>query len=118
MTVEDIYSDREGFAKNVRAIAGPDVSKMGIRIISFVIQNITDNVDYLKSLGVKRAAEVKRDADVGVAKCISESGIKVLTVLQFLKIAFKLNYVYKTDLFSRHLKQNVSTWKLNTNVML
>ena len=44
MTVEEIYSDREGFAKNVRAIAGPDVSKMGIRIISFVIQNITDNV--------------------------------------------------------------------------
>lgn len=76
MTVEDIYSDREGFAKNVRAIAGPDVSKMGIRIISFVIQNITDNVDYLKSLGVKRAAEVKRDADVGVAKSTAESGIK------------------------------------------
>ena len=76
MTVEEIYSDREGFAKNVRAIAGPDVSKMGIRIISFVIQNITDKVDYLKSLGVKRAAEVKRDADVGVAKSTSESGIK------------------------------------------
>ena len=46
MTVEEIYSDREGFAKNVRAIAGPDVSKMGIRIISFVIQNITDNVSF------------------------------------------------------------------------
>jgi len=76
MTLEEIYSDREGFAKNVRAIAGPDVSKMGIRIISFVIQNITDNVDYLRSLGVKRAAEVKRDADVGVANSQSESGIK------------------------------------------
>jgi len=76
MTVEEIYSDREGFAKNVRAIAGPDVSKMGIRIISFVIQNITDNVDYLQSLGVKRAAEVQRDADIGVAKSKAESGIK------------------------------------------
>ena len=51
MTVEEIYSDREGFAKNVRAIAGPDVSKMGIRIISFVIQNITDNVSSSSTLG-------------------------------------------------------------------
>ena len=76
MTVEEIYSDREGFAKNVRAIAGPDVSKMGIRIISFVIQNITDNVEYLKSLGVKRAAEVKRDAEIGVANSAAISGSK------------------------------------------
>ena len=35
-------------------------------------------MDYLKSLGVKRAAEVKRDADVGVAKSTAESGIKVI----------------------------------------
>jgi len=76
MTVEEIYNDREGFAKNVRAIAGPDVSKMGIRIISFVIQNITDTVDYLRSLGVKRAAEVKRDADIGVARSSAEAGVK------------------------------------------
>ena len=52
MTVEEIYSDREGFAKNVRAIAGPDVSKMGIRIISFVIQNISDDVSLSVSLSV------------------------------------------------------------------
>ena len=43
-------------------------------------------MDYLKSLGVKRAAEVKRDADVGVAKSTSESGIKVIFICPELEM--------------------------------
>lgn len=76
MTVEEIFSDREGFAKQVREIADPDVAKMGIRIISFVIQDIKDEVDYLFSLGVKQAADVKRNADIGVANAKRDAGIK------------------------------------------
>lgn len=76
MTVEEIFSDREGFAKQVREIADPDVAKMGIRIISFVIQDIKDEVDYLFSLGVKQAADVKRNADIGVANAKRDAGIR------------------------------------------
>lgn len=76
MTVEEIFSDREGFAKQVREIADPDVAKMGIRIISFVIQDIKDEVDYLFSLGVKQAADVKKNADIGVANAKRDAGIK------------------------------------------
>ena len=45
--------------------------------MQFLMGFVFSQCDYLKSLGVKRAAEVKRDADVGVAKTTSESGIKV-----------------------------------------
>jgi len=75
MTVEQIFRDREGFAKKVREYAEPDVAKMGIRIISFVIQDVTDKVEYLHSLGVKQTAQVRRNADSGVASAKRTAGI-------------------------------------------
>ena len=38
------YFTREGFANRVRETAGPDVAKMGIKIISFVIKDVADQV--------------------------------------------------------------------------
>ena len=40
LTVEEIYQDRQKFSNSVREEAGPDVSRMGIRIMSFVIKDI------------------------------------------------------------------------------
>jgi flotillin len=38
LTVEQIYQDRENFARLVREHASPDVAKMGLEIISFTIK--------------------------------------------------------------------------------
>ena len=40
---------------------------MGIMIISYTIKEVNDDVDYLKSLGMSRTAEVQRDARIGEA---------------------------------------------------
>ena len=40
MDVEEIFQDRTLFATEVREVAATDVSKMGIRILSFVIKDI------------------------------------------------------------------------------
>ena len=37
-------------------------------IISYTIKEVNDDVDYLKSLGMARTAEVQRDARIGEAQ--------------------------------------------------
>ena len=68
LTVEEVYKDRDQFAKLVREIASPDVGRMGIEILSFTIKDVYDNVEYLASLGKTQTAAVKRDAEIGVAQ--------------------------------------------------
>lgn len=52
----------------VREVAAPDVGRMGIEILSFTIKDVYDDVQYLQSLGKAQTANVKRDADAGVAE--------------------------------------------------
>ncbi|XP_010181499.1 PREDICTED: flotillin-2 isoform X2 [Mesitornis unicolor] len=83
LTVEQIYQDRDQFAKLVREVAapdvgrmGPDVGRMGIEILSFTIKDVYDKVDYLSSLGKTQTAAVQRDADIGVAEAERDAGIR------------------------------------------
>merc|ERR1711990_604019 len=76
LTVEEVYKDRDQFAALVREIAKPDVGKMGIEILSFTIKDVSDNVDYLASLGKSQTAAVKRDAEIGVAQANRDAGIR------------------------------------------
>ena len=75
--MEAIYQDRDQFAQLVREVASPDVGRMGIEILSFTIKDVFDNVEYLESLGRAQTANVKRDADVGVAEANRDAGIRV-----------------------------------------
>uniref|UniRef100_A0A8C5PNT2 Flotillin n=1 Tax=Leptobrachium leishanense TaxID=445787 RepID=A0A8C5PNT2_9ANUR len=76
LTVEQIYQDRDQFAKLVREVAAPDVGRMGIEILSFTIKDVYDKVEYLSSLGKTQTAVVQRDADIGVAEAERDAGIK------------------------------------------
>jgi len=76
LTVEQVFQDRDIFAKAVREVAAPDVGKMGIEILSFTIKDVYDNVEYLKSLGKAQTSAVKRDADIGVAQANRDAGIR------------------------------------------
>jgi len=76
LTVEQVYKDRDEFAKLVREIASPDVGRMGIEILSFTIKDVYDNVEYLASLGKTQTAAVKRDAEIGVAQANRDAGIR------------------------------------------
>ena len=84
--MEQVYQDRDMFAKAVREVASPDVgkiqsidifhpimilaAKMGIEILSFTISDVYDKVEYLQSLGKAQTSMVKRDADIGVAQVL------------------------------------------------
>ena len=72
-----LTKDRDQFAQLVREVASPDVSKMGIEILSFTIKDVYDKVEYLNSLGRAQTANVKKDADIGVAEAERDAGIRV-----------------------------------------
>lgn len=76
LTVEEIYKDREKFASNVQEVAALDLAEMGLEIKTFTIRDIGDENGYLESLGKKRIAEVKRDAEIAEAKAHMETKIK------------------------------------------
>ncbi|XP_050502461.1 flotillin-1 isoform X1 [Diabrotica virgifera virgifera] len=82
MTVEEIYKDRKKFSKQVFEVASSDLVNMGITVVSYTLKDIRDEEDpvdgrgYLKSLGMARTAEVKRDARIGEAEARAEATIK------------------------------------------
>merc|ERR1711892_829663 len=73
LTVEEIYKWRRKCAQQVHEVASYDLGKMGIEIMSFTLKKVTDNVEFLDSLGKTQTALVKRDADIGVAKAERDS---------------------------------------------
>ncbi|XP_060563998.1 flotillin-1-like isoform X2 [Ruditapes philippinarum] len=76
MTVEEIYKDRKKFSKHVFDVASSDLVNMGICVVSYTLKDIRDEEGYLRSLGMARTAQVKRDARIGEAEAQKDSGIK------------------------------------------
>lgn len=76
MSVEQIYRDRKTFSSRVFEVASGDLAGMGIVVISYTIKEISDDVGYLKSLGLARTAEVQRDARIGEADANMTTVIK------------------------------------------
>jgi len=72
MSVEEIYRDREKFANEVEDVAKADFDKMGLEFKTFTIRDIDDNEGYLKALGAKQIAEVKKDAAIAEAEADRE----------------------------------------------
>lgn len=75
MSVEEIYRDRKKFSTAVFEQATRDLVNMGIMVISYTIKEISDDVGYLKALGLARTAEVQKDARVGEASAKMQSSI-------------------------------------------
>ena len=73
LSIEDIYRERQRLVASVRELAGPDIERMGLEIVSLTIWNIGDKQGYLEALGRPRTAQVKRDAIQGEAEAEREA---------------------------------------------
>merc|ERR1712062_198104 len=76
MEVEELFQDRETFAHNVRDVAASDVSKMGIRILSFTIKDLKDAEGYLDAIGQEQTANIKSKADIERAEADRDAYVK------------------------------------------
>ena len=108
MSVEEIYRDRKKFSSGVFKVASTDLINMGIMVISYTIKEITDDVGYLKALGMARTAEVQRDARVGEAQAKMQSSIAEAKVNFFKKFLKKTLNNLPTQLGKTQCKFSVS----------
>ena len=67
LTIEQINQDRESFLESIRKNVEPELNKIGLYLINVNITDITDESDYIESIGKKAAAEAINKARVDVA---------------------------------------------------
>ncbi|WP_019240313.1 MULTISPECIES: flotillin family protein [Bacillus] len=76
MTVEDAYSDREAFSRQVKNVAEPDLNKLGFEIRSFNVRDYIDVDKYLEYQSRHRIAEVQKEAEIAESIAKRESRIE------------------------------------------
>ncbi len=67
LTIEQINQDRESFLESVRKNVEPELNKIGLCLINVNITDITDESDYIESIGKKAAAEAINQARIDVS---------------------------------------------------
>ncbi|MBD2260350.1 flotillin family protein [Pseudanabaena sp. FACHB-2040] len=71
MTPEQVNEDRLKFAERIASDVSSDLAKLGLHLDTLKIQNVSDEVDYLKSLGRQRIAMIIRDAEIAESDAIA-----------------------------------------------
>jgi flotillin len=64
LTPEEVNEDRLRFAAELTREAGRDLAKLGLGLDTLKIQQVSDDVEYLDSIGRKRVAEIIKEAEV------------------------------------------------------
>lgn len=74
MKIEDIYKSRHEFSKNVQQSAQTDLIDMGLTLVSYTVQDISDDEGYLDALGQEKTVAVRSEArrEIAIAKTFSE----------------------------------------------
>ena len=67
MTVEDMISDQDKFAQQVRDRCSQEMESFGLVIDSFQIQSITSPSNYIENLAAPHQAEVEQNARIARA---------------------------------------------------
>ncbi|MDX2228665.1 MAG: SPFH domain-containing protein [Leptolyngbyaceae cyanobacterium bins.349] len=76
LTPEQVNEDKIAFARSLLDEAEEDLEKLGLVLDTLQVQNISDNVRYLDSIGRKQQADMLRDARIAEAKAKAESTIQ------------------------------------------
>jgi flotillin len=74
LTIEQINQDRESFLTAIRANVEPELNKIGLYLINVNVTDITDESDYIDSIGEKAASEAINRAKVDVSEQEREAG--------------------------------------------
>ncbi|HJN73968.1 MAG TPA: SPFH domain-containing protein [Myxococcota bacterium] len=73
LTPEEVNEDRLRFAEELTGESDEDFRRLGLQLDTLKIQSVTDDVNYLNSIGRKSIADVLRDAKVAEANNLSEA---------------------------------------------
>lgn len=73
LTPEQVNMDKEAFAGRLTEEAEHDLNNLGLVLDTLKIQNVTDDVGYLDSIGRMRSADVRRNAQIAEAQAKAQT---------------------------------------------
>ena len=75
LTIEQINQDRDSFLEDINHNVEKELEKVGLKLINVNIVDITDDSDYIESIGKKAAATAVENARVDVANAERDGAI-------------------------------------------
>ena len=76
LTPEELNEDKIKFAQSLLAEAEDDLRKLGLELDTLKIQDVSDDVNYLDSIGRRQSAEVQKNALIAEARAKAESAVR------------------------------------------
>lgn len=73
LTPEQLNEDRLQFAERIAEDVSRDLSKLGLHLDILKIQSVSDDVDYLSSIGRRQIATIRRDAEIAESNATAEA---------------------------------------------
>ena len=73
LTPEQLNENRLQFSQRIASDVSRDLKKLGLHLDTLKIQNISDDVDYLDSLGRRQIALVIKNAEIAESNALSEA---------------------------------------------
>jgi flotillin len=73
LTPEEINEDRLQFAEQVAGDVSQDLIQLGLQLDTLKLQSVSDDMDYLRSLGRKQIAIILRDAEIAESNALTEA---------------------------------------------
>ena len=65
--LKEMVQDRQGVAKKVAENVIPDMSKLGIELVNFNIQNFRDNAGTIENMGIDNVEQIRKNAQIAKA---------------------------------------------------
>lgn len=75
MKLTEMVSDRKAFGEKVQENAVPDLQKFGLELISFNVQNFSDDSNVISNLGIDNISQISKAA--AIAKSNAEREVEV-----------------------------------------
>ena len=73
LTPEELNENRLQFSEKIASDVSRDLNKLGLQLDTLKIQNISDDVDYLNSLGRRQIALVIKNAEIAESNALSKA---------------------------------------------
>lgn len=73
LTPEQLNEDRLEFAERIASDVREDLAKLGLQLDTLKIQSVSDQVDYLNSIGRRQIAHIVRDAEIAESNAVAEA---------------------------------------------
>src|SRR5579862_2889987 len=97
MSIDQILRERDIFNKQVVTESSEELKRLGVQVITLVIQEVNDEYGYIVALGKKAVAEAVRDANIRVAEAEAETAMKVSNAKREASIVAAANAVQVAD---------------------